>query len=44
MHEQDKGELALGRITLGPYEVARLDNDPNFPDNGTLTVVLDGGK
>lgn len=44
MHEQDTGQLAKGEIAMGPYEVARLDNDPDFPDNGILTIDLDGGK
>lgn len=36
--------LAAGEIPLGSLEVARLDNDPNFPDRGQLTLVLEGGK
>jgi Baseplate J-like protein len=44
MHEQDNGDLASGEIPMGMFGIARLDNDPDFPDNGTLTVDLDGGK
>jgi hypothetical protein len=33
-----------GVLTLGPFEIARLDNDPNFPENGRLTLVLGGGR
>jgi hypothetical protein len=33
-----------GKLTLGRLEVARLDNDPNFPDRGVLRIRLGGGK
>jgi hypothetical protein len=36
--------LAAGEIKLGTLQVARLENDPNFPDHGQLTLVLQGGK
>lgn len=41
-----KDELALqeGRIALGRLEIARLDNDPNFPERGVLSMELHGGK
>jgi hypothetical protein len=35
----DTGELRLGRT-----EIARLDNDPNFPDRGVLRISLGGGR
>jgi hypothetical protein len=28
---------------MGRLEIARLDNDPNFPERGTLTLTLGGG-
>ena len=31
-------------LTLGPFEIAELDNDPNFPEHGVLTVDLVGGR
>lgn len=31
-----KGELAAGKISIGSLEIARLDNDPNHPENGRL--------
>src|SRR5262249_2539579 len=34
-----KGELPLGRL-----EIARLDNDPNFPEHGVLRLDIDGGR
>lgn len=36
--------LLEGRMPLGSTEVPRLDNDPNAPENGTLTLVMCGGK
>jgi predicted phage baseplate assembly protein len=35
----DEGSLAIGRL-----EIARLDNDPNFPERGVLTLDLEGGR
>lgn len=37
-------ELEQGRITMGRLEVVRLDNDSNFPENGTLRLKMLGGK
>ena len=39
-------ELALqeGRIVLDRLEVARLDNDVNYPERGVVTLDLHGGK
>ncbi len=36
--------LTAGQIRLGSLQVARLDNDPSFPDHGQLTLVMQGGK
>jgi hypothetical protein len=33
-----------GFLTLGPLEIARLDNDQNFPEHGVLRLELSGGK
>lgn len=38
----DHGES--GQIPIGPKEVARMDNDPSFPDRGRLTVDMRGGR
>ncbi len=37
-------ELETGVIPMGPFEIARLDNDPNFAENGVLTLVALGGR
>ncbi len=36
-------ELGNGVLGVGPMEIVRLDNSPNFPDHGTLTLILGGG-
>jgi len=33
-----------GKLTLGRLEIARLDNDPNFPEHGIFRLILEGGK
>jgi hypothetical protein len=37
-------EIENGILPLGPFEVARLDNDPGFPENGKLTLDMGGGR
>ena len=36
--------LISGELPLAPLEIARLDNDRNFPEHGVLRLDLDGGK
>jgi len=33
-----------GILQLGPLEVARLDNDPNAPENGVFRLVMSGDR
>lgn len=35
---------AKGVLALGPFEIARLDNDPNVPEHGRLTLDVGGGR
>jgi predicted phage baseplate assembly protein len=42
--QEDPGPLADGFMTLERLEIARLDNDPNFPEHGVLRLDLHGGK
>jgi predicted phage baseplate assembly protein len=44
LHHLPDGEMEAGVLALGPLEVARLDSDPNAPDNGVLTLELAGGR
>jgi predicted phage baseplate assembly protein len=37
------GEIAAGRIDVAQLEIARLDNDPNRPENGRIEFLLKGG-
>lgn len=39
-----KAFLQAGEIPMGPFQVARMDNDPSLPANGQLTLVMKGGK
>jgi hypothetical protein len=41
---KDRQPLEDGFIKLGRLEVARLDNDSNFPEHGVLRLQLYGGK
>ena len=40
----DDQALREGRLSLHRLEIARLDNDPNFPENGVLRLLMQGGK
>ena len=37
-------ELETGVLALSPFEIARLDNDPSFPENGVMTLTMRGGR
>ncbi len=41
---RDNGELEKGVLPIGPWEIAQLDNDPNFMENGVLELSARGGK
>ena len=36
--------LDNGEIPLGPFQIARLENDPSLPDHGQLSLTMQGGK
>ena len=36
--------IAAGELTMGRLEIARLDNDPSFPERGTLECTMEGGR
>ncbi|MEP6570460.1 MAG: putative baseplate assembly protein [Acidobacteriota bacterium] len=44
LFEGEKGELEKGLLPLGPLEVARNDNDPNFPEHGLFVLEVGGGR
>jgi hypothetical protein len=41
--EKSHGELDAGRISTARLEIARLDNDPNEPENGVIQFFMEGG-
>lgn len=44
LFESPNHEIEKGVLPLDPLEIARLDNDPNFPENGQLTLKVHGGR
>jgi hypothetical protein len=36
--------MSEGKMLFGRLEIARLDNDPNFPEHGVLKFNMQGGK
>jgi hypothetical protein len=41
--EPDERALDEGSLAIGPFEIARLDADPNFPEHGAITFTMEGG-
>jgi hypothetical protein len=44
LYEGPNGEIAAGVLPLSPFEIARLDNDPSFPEHGQISFDLRGGR
>jgi len=44
LNRPDYGELVAGVLRVGPFEIVRLDNDRSQPDDGVLTLDMEGGK
>lgn len=44
LNRGDEGALEAGRLVMRANEIPRLDNDPNFPENGQLELILKGGR
>ena len=42
--QPQRDELDRGVLEIGPWEIARLDNNPSFAEHGVLTVTARGGK
>ena len=40
----DTAALDSGRLYIAPGEIARLDNDPDFPENGKIVLDPGGGR
>jgi hypothetical protein len=43
-HEPEGDALDSGVLRLGALEIAQLANDPNYPENGKLTLKVEGGR
>jgi len=41
--EAPRQELEEGFIAMARLEIARLDNDPNAPENGRIAFIMEGG-
>lgn len=39
-----RDEIEGGMIKIGSSEIVRLDNDPNFPENGIIEFIVQGGR
>jgi hypothetical protein len=44
LYEGRNGEIDNGVLPLAPLDIARLDNDPSFPENGRLNLIMGGGR
>jgi hypothetical protein len=44
LHEPNGGALDSGVLPLAAMEIAQLDNDPDFPENGQLELIVGGGR
>ncbi|MCP4570367.1 MAG: hypothetical protein GY841_22525 [FCB group bacterium] len=42
--EPSRGELAGGQIRMTGHDIARVDNDPNAPENGRIRFFMEGGR
>jgi predicted phage baseplate assembly protein len=40
----DLRPLAEGKLVMGRSEIARCDNDPNFPEHGVFRLKMEGGR
>jgi predicted phage baseplate assembly protein len=43
-HDDATAALDTGVLPMSRLEIARLDNDPTFPDRGLLVITTGGGK
>lgn len=44
LYEEPDDEIDSGLLPIGPTEIARLDNDPDAPENGRLDLLPKGGR
>ena len=44
LYEAPNREIENGLLPLSGHEIARLDNDPNYPERGKLEIQVRGGR
>lgn len=44
LFEGPNGELDKEFLSIGPREIAQLDNDRSFPERGKLVLTMEGGR
>lgn len=44
LNAPDGGAIESGLLPLSAMEIAELDNDPSFPENGRLELIVRGGR
>ncbi len=44
LHQNNNEALASGSLALDRLEIAQLNNDPNFPEQGRFNLTMGGGK
>lgn len=42
--DTNNSAIASGKLLLGRREIARLDNDRNFPEHGVFNLIMNGGR
>jgi hypothetical protein len=42
--QSSRAAIEAGELMVGRLEIARLDNDPSFPERGALHLTLEGGR
>ena len=42
--DPDRTAIALGELRLRANEIAQVDDDPDYPEHGTLVVTVGGGR
>jgi hypothetical protein len=44
MHQPSDAALREGVLRMGPLEIAQVDNDPSFPERGSISFTFGGGR
>ena len=44
IYQGTSSALMSGILPIGPFEIAQMDNNPDYPENGQLTITIRGGR